>query len=262
LIPTQTHDDAVSPPLATRQQKHPTARNNENENKTEPPPRPLPKKTQKNTTKPPNQHAGIVLTNDGHAILREIDVSHPAAKSVMQLSRAQDDECGDGTTSVVVLAGELLAAAELPLSRGVHPTVIARAYQRALADALQVADSMAFEIDPKDRAQVLRVVASCLGTKYTSRYGPLMAALALDAVECVAQDVGGGELYGEREDDAERERRASLPFQCGCFLSWFRVFCAQTTLTPKKQKPNPHKTKNPPKNKKPAIKNNPKQNQA
>lgn len=110
----------------------------------------------------------------------------------MQLSRAQDEEVGDGTTSVVVLAGELLAAAELPLERGVHPTVLARAYGRALTDALRVADAMAFSIDPKDRAQMLTVLRSCLGTKYTSRFGPLMAELALDAVETVAQDVGGG----------------------------------------------------------------------
>jgi len=145
----------------------------------------------------PNIHpSGIVLTNDGHAILREIDVSHPAAKSVMQLSRAQDEEVGDGTTSVVVLAGELLAAAELPLERGVHPTVIARAYSKALQDSLRVADALAFDIDTKDRGQMLRVLRSCLGTKYTSRFGPLMAELALDAVETVKQDVGGGEVVG------------------------------------------------------------------
>ena len=73
---------------------------------------------------------GIVLTNDGHAILREIDVSHPAAKSMLELSRAQDEEVGDGTTSVIVLSGELLTVAAPFLSDKMHPTVIVRGFQK------------------------------------------------------------------------------------------------------------------------------------
>ena len=69
---------------------------------------------------------GIVITNDGNAILREIDVAHPAAKSMLELARSQDEEVGDGTTSVIILAGELLAVAEQFLSREMHPTVIVK----------------------------------------------------------------------------------------------------------------------------------------
>lgn len=67
---------------------------------------------------------GIVITNDGHCILREIDVSHPTAKSMIELSRAQDEEVGDGTTSVIILAGEVLVMAEPHLRNHMHPTVI------------------------------------------------------------------------------------------------------------------------------------------
>ena len=79
----------------------------------------------------------VVITNDGNCILREIDVSHPTAKSMIELSRAQDEEVGDGTTSVIILAGEMLAVAE-PFLRveSMHPTVLVQGYNRALQEAL------------------------------------------------------------------------------------------------------------------------------
>merc|ERR1711990_1224331 len=83
---------------------------------------------------------GIVLTNDGNAILREIDVTHPAAKSMIELSRTQDEETGDGTTSVIILAGEVLAAVEGFLERDIHPTVIVGAYFKALEDLTKMTD--------------------------------------------------------------------------------------------------------------------------
>lgn len=69
---------------------------------------------------------GIVLTNDGNAILREITVKHPAAKSIIEIARTQDEETGDGTTSVIVLTGEVMAQAEQFLEQNMHPTVIIR----------------------------------------------------------------------------------------------------------------------------------------
>eukprot|EP00955_Chlamydomonas_euryale_P010039 107658-Chlamydomonas_euryale.AAC.11 len=129
--------------------------------------------------------AGIVLTNDGNAILREIDVSHPAAKvredgrkaaeSMIQLSRTQDEEVGDGTTSVIILAGELLSVAEPFLQKNLHPTVICKGYAKALEDALAIIEKMSFPIDTNDRAQMLNVVNSCIATKFTQRFGNLMA---------------------------------------------------------------------------------------
>ena len=85
---------------------------------------------------------GIVLTNDGNAILREIEVSHPAAKSMIEISRAQDEEVGDGTKSVVILAGEFLQAAQLFIEKDIHPTVIVGAYFQALEQSLKIVNGL------------------------------------------------------------------------------------------------------------------------
>lgn len=130
-------------------------------------------------------NGGIVLTNDGNAILREIDVSHPAAKSIIDLSRTQDEEVGDGTTSVIILAGEMLAMAEPFLERNLHPTVIIRGYMRALEDAIKIVDGLSFPVDVDDRGQMLNIINSCIGTKFTQRFGNLIADLALDATRTV-----------------------------------------------------------------------------
>ena len=86
---------------------------------------------------------GIVITNDGNCILREIDVSQPTAKSMIELSRAQDEEVGDGTTSVIILAGEMLILAEPLITEMLHPTVIVQGYTRALQEALDICERMA-----------------------------------------------------------------------------------------------------------------------
>eukprot|EP00879_Flechtneria_rotunda_P010657 GHRR01011137.1.p1 GENE.GHRR01011137.1~~GHRR01011137.1.p1 ORF type:complete len:561 (+),score=167.09 GHRR01011137.1:206-1888(+) len=151
-------------------------------------------------------NGGIVLTNDGHAILREIDVNHPAAKSMIQLSRTQDEEVGDGTTSVIILAGELLQAAEPWLERHLHPTVLVRGYMRALEDAIKTSQDLSFSIDTNDRSAMLQVVQSCIGTKYTSRFGSLMAELALDAVQIVSHDAGGGQHEVDIKNYAKIEK--------------------------------------------------------
>jgi len=131
--------------------------------------------------------AGIVLTNDGNAILREIDVTHPAAKSMIELSRTQDEETGDGTTSVIILAGEILHLSQPFLEKDIHPTVIVRAYMKALDAALKVIDSISFPVDVNDREAMMNIVRSSIGTKFTSRMGELVPNLALDAVMCVAR---------------------------------------------------------------------------
>ncbi|KAI9175778.1 T-complex protein 1 subunit gamma [Blastocladiella emersonii ATCC 22665] len=137
---------------------------------------------------------GIVLTNDGNAILRECEVAHPAAKSMIELARTQDEEVGDGTTSVIILAGELLHLAAPHLERNIHPIVIIQAYKRALDDALVVMDAIAKPVDIHNTDEMLALVKATLGTKFVSRWSDLMCHLALDAVRCVAQDVGGGKI--------------------------------------------------------------------
>ena len=106
---------------------------------------------------------GIVMTNDGNAILREITVQHPAAKSMIEIARTQDEEVGDGTTSVIVLAGEILTVAEPFLSQQIHPTVIIRQFREALEYIIELLDgskfnSLSVPIERNDKKTLQKVV--------------------------------------------------------------------------------------------------------
>lgn len=136
---------------------------------------------------------GIVITNDGNCILREVDVSHPAAKSMIELSRAQDEEVGDGTTSVIVLTGEMLVMAEPLLLRAIHPTTIVQGYSHALQTALETCAAIAKPVAITDEAAMTGLVKSCIGTKFSARWGDLVIQLALAATLKVVTDVTGGE---------------------------------------------------------------------
>ncbi|KXN81822.1 T-complex protein 1 subunit gamma [Leucoagaricus sp. SymC.cos] len=133
---------------------------------------------------------GILLTNDGNAILREIDVAHPAAKNMIELSRTQDEECGDGTTSVIILAGEILAQSLSQLERDIHPVVIISAYNKALKEALEIVKRISIPIDINDDEQMLKLIKTSIGTKFVVRWSDLMCKLALQAVRTVAQEDG------------------------------------------------------------------------
>lgn len=130
---------------------------------------------------------GIVLTNDGNAILREIDVSHPAAKSMLELCRSQDEEVGDGTTSVIILAGEVLAAAAPFLERNIHPITIIAGYKRALEEALRVLNGpLSRAVDINNDDEMLKLISVSLGTKFGARWSDMICRMALDAVRTVA----------------------------------------------------------------------------
>ncbi|KAK5095513.1 T-complex protein 1 subunit gamma [Exophiala xenobiotica] len=131
---------------------------------------------------------GIVLTNDGHAILREIEVAHPAAKSMIELSRTQDEEVGDGTTSVIILAGEMLAMALPQLERNIHPVVIIQAFKKALNDALEIIEEISVPVDTNNDKAMIQLLEAAIGTKTISRYSELMCGLALNAVRTVTKD--------------------------------------------------------------------------
>jgi len=124
---------------------------------------------------------GIVMTNDGNSILREVDVSHPAAKSMIELSRTQDEEVGDGTTSVIILAGEMMSIAEPFLQRNMHPRVIVHAFMKAKEIMEATLEKNAMKLDLDNREEIMNIVRSCLGTKFVSRFGDLVCELAVDA---------------------------------------------------------------------------------
>ena len=143
---------------------------------------------------------GIVMTNDGNAILREITVQHPAGKSMIEIARTQDEEVGDGTTSVIVLAGEILAIAEPFLEQNMHPTIIIRAFRQALEDMVAILnEQVSIGLDCNDRKKLIQVINSCVGTKFIGRWSDLACQIALDAVYTVML-----EENGRREIDIKR----------------------------------------------------------
>ncbi|VDI29791.1 T-complex protein 1 subunit gamma, partial [Mytilus galloprovincialis] len=135
---------------------------------------------------------GIVMTNDGNAILREITVQHPAAKSMIEVARTQDEEVGDGTTSVIILAGEMLSVAEQFLTQQMHPTIIISAYRQALEDMVDILrEKVSVPVDTNNRTEMLKIVKSCVGTKFISKWSDLACNIALDATATVALEENG-----------------------------------------------------------------------
>lgn len=130
---------------------------------------------------------GVVITNDGNCILREVDVSHPTAKSMIELSRSQDEEVGDGTTSVIILAGEMMMKAGPFITNNLHPTVIVQGYNKALQEALLICERQALVIDIHDTVLMKKLVESCIGTKFSSRWNDKMVDMAIAAVLTVAR---------------------------------------------------------------------------
>jgi len=149
---------------------------------------------------------GIVMTNDGNAILREVDVSHPAAKNMIELSRAQDEEVGDGTTSVIILTGEFLGVAEPLLGKQLHPTLIVSGYMKALDDAMQILKDIAYPVDTNDPEAVREIVRGAIDTKFVSRWGNLISDLAIKATQtvCIVKPDGRKEIDIKRYAKVEK----------------------------------------------------------
>ncbi len=101
--------------------------------------------------------------------MKHMAVMHPAARMLVDLSAAQDVEAGDGTTSVVVIAGALLGAAQKLLSKGIHPTTIAESFQMASKKAVEILDQMAIKLDLADRDQLLKAASTSLNSKVTQK---------------------------------------------------------------------------------------------
>ncbi|RZF32317.1 hypothetical protein LSTR_LSTR001781 [Laodelphax striatellus] len=124
----------------------------------------------------------VTITNDGATILKQMNVIHPAAKMLVELSKAQDIEAGDGTTSVVIVAGALLEAAEQLLQKGIHPTIISDAFQKAAQKCVQILTNMATPVQLIDRDSLIKSASTSLNSKVVSQQSSLLAPIAVDAV--------------------------------------------------------------------------------
>merc|ERR1719511_227457 len=124
----------------------------------------------------------VTITNDGATILKQMQVLHPAAKMLVELSKAQDVEAGDGTTSVVVICGSLLEAADRLLKKGIHPTSISEAFQKAAVKSVEILTAMANPVDLSDRDKLLQSANTSLNSKVVSQHSSELSPIAVDAV--------------------------------------------------------------------------------
>ena len=133
----------------------------------------------------------VVVTNDGVTILKEMEVEHPAAKMMVEVAKTQEDEVGDGTTTSVVIAGELLKKAEELLDQDVHPTVIAKGYRMAAEKAEEILNSMAVDIDISDDELLKKVASTAMTGKGAEKAKDYLAELVVKAVKAVAEEMNG-----------------------------------------------------------------------
>ncbi|HLA22465.1 MAG TPA: thermosome subunit beta [Nitrosopumilaceae archaeon] len=132
----------------------------------------------------------VTITNDGATILKEIDVQHPAAKMMVEISKTVDTEVGDGTTSSVVFAGSLLAKAEELLDKDVHATVIIDGYQAAADKALSLLAELAKSVDPEEKEILLKIAKTSMESKLVSEDSNMLSKLVVDAILQVSEKQG------------------------------------------------------------------------
>jgi len=132
----------------------------------------------------------ITITNDGAAILNEMDVEHPAAKMMVEIAKTLDDMVGDGTTTAVVLAGELLKRAEELLDQNIHPTIIVSGYRKAAQKAVETANKISIPVDIEDRETLRKVAVTAMASKAVGPAKEHLAEIAIDAVKQITEKRG------------------------------------------------------------------------
>ena len=131
----------------------------------------------------------ITITNDGATILKEIDVEHPVAKMMVEVAKAVDNEAGDGTKSVVVLAGSLIENAEELFNKDVHPTIVVEGYREASKKAIEFLKKISIEIDPKDKAFLNKIALTSMASKLVTTNSQVLSDIVIDAALNVAEEL-------------------------------------------------------------------------
>ncbi|MGN6348524.1 MAG: thermosome subunit beta [Candidatus Nitrosocosmicus sp.] len=148
----------------------------------------------------------VTITNDGATILKEIDVQHPAAKMMVEISKATDNEVGDGTTSVVVLAGALIERAEELIAKNVHPTVIVDGYRKTAFKSIEILNSIAMKVDGQNKDQLIKVAKTSMQTKLVSKDSVDLANIVVTSAQQVAENRTGSTKVDL--DDIKVEKKA------------------------------------------------------
>ena len=152
----------------------------------------------------------VVITNDGATILKEIDIEHPAAKMVVEVAKTQDDEAGDGTTSAVVLAGELLKKSEDLIEQNVHPTIVVNGFRMAAEKAMNVLDKMAVNVRRNDRKRLINIATTSIGGRSMGAIRDHLATMAVDAVSKIVEERDGRFIADTDNIKVEKKHGASV----------------------------------------------------
>ncbi|MFW9782182.1 MAG: thermosome subunit beta [Candidatus Heimdallarchaeota archaeon] len=146
-----------------------------------------------------DQFGDVVITNDGATILKEIDVQHPAAKMMVEVAKTQDSEVGDGTTTSVILAGELLKRAEKLLQQKIHPTVITEGFRKAADKAIEILEKMSIKSGIDDYEGLKNAAMTCMSSKIVSESKEMLAELCIEAIKSVAERDQNGKWKADIE---------------------------------------------------------------
>ncbi len=147
----------------------------------------------------------VTITSDGRTILDEMDVQHPAAKMMVEVAKTQDNEAGDGTTTAVILAGELLAKAEELIGKNIHPTIIIDGYKKALEKSLEVLEKIAIPVDLNSQEYLRKTAMTSMASKLVAEHREYLADLAVRAILQVAERGDG--KYKVDVDDVKVEKK-------------------------------------------------------
>jgi len=148
----------------------------------------------------------VTITNDGATILKEIDVQHPAAKMMVEISKATDNEVGDGTSSVVVLAGALIEKAEELITKDVHPTIIVDGYRKSALKSIEIFNQLAQKIDGGNKSELIKVAKTSMQTKLVSKESNELSEIVVNAALQVSESNDSGYLVDI--DDVKVEKKA------------------------------------------------------
>jgi thermosome len=147
----------------------------------------------------------VTITSDGRTILDEMDIQHPAAKMLVEVAKTQDNEAGDGTTSAVIIAGELLNKAEELIDKNIHPTIIIDGYKKAAEKALETLEKLAIPVDLKKQEYLKKVAITAMASKLVAEYKEYLADIAVKAMMEVAEKQDG--TYKVDVEDVRVEKK-------------------------------------------------------
>ena len=153
----------------------------------------------------------VTITSDGRTILDEMDIQHPAAKMMVEVAKTQDNEAGDGTTTAVIISGELLNKAEELIEKNVHPTVIIDGYRKAQEKALEILEKMAITVDLNSQDYAKKAAMTSMASKLVAEHREYLAEIAVKAILAVTEKVG--DKYRADVDDVKVEKKTGESVQ-------------------------------------------------